>query len=43
MGAKRRLVELAAVFALSIFIGPENARALWELLKLILSRRWALC
>jgi hypothetical protein len=35
----RKLVELAAIFALSIFIGPENARRLWDLLKLLLSRR----
>jgi hypothetical protein len=39
LGVKRRLVELVAIFALSIFIGPENARTLWELLKLIMLRR----
>ena len=39
MRAGKKLAELATVFVLSIFIGPENARALWELLKLIMSRR----
>lgn len=39
MRAGKKLAELAVAFALSIFFGPENARALWELARLLLLKK----